>query len=265
MRRLIPLVLISLFFNCEEVVQVNLDTSEPRLVVDAALNFKAGELHEQIIRLSLTTAFYEENIIAVSQATVRIINVDNGQEYLFLEAENVTGTYVLNFLAEFETNYILQILYQGDLYESSIEQLQHAVPIDMLVQGDNVLFSGDETEVVIHYTDNPSRNDFYLFEFGPQLYFASKDEFYQGNPFSFSYFYENIGPGDEVTVNIMGIDQRHFDFMSVIIEQTDNNGNPFSTTPSTIYGNLHNTTSSEKIPYGYFRLSEIYTKSITIE
>ena len=254
-----------LFMSCEEVVQIDLTTSEPRLVVDAALNFKAGESNEQKIHLGLTSGFYEENNPVVSDATVRIINMDNGQEYLFFEEEDALGTYTQDFVAEFETNYILQIYFQGDLYESSLEQLHPTVPIDLLEQGDNVLFGGDETEVIIHYTDDPSRDDFYLFEFGYQLYFASKDEFYQGNPFSFSYFYENINPGDLVTVNIMGIDQRHFDFMSVVIEQTDNNGNPFSTTPSTVYGNLYNTTTPEKAPYGYFRLSELFSKSITVD
>ena len=46
--------------------------------------------------------------------------------------------------------------------------------------------------------------------------------------------------GDEAVVKIMGIDERHFNFMTILIDQTEDGGNPFSTTPCTVRGNLSN-------------------------
>ena len=88
-------------------------------------------------------------------------------------------------------------MYANETYESSVEQLMHAVPIDNLEQGDGTLFEGDEIEVIVSYTDSAERDDFYLLDFGLQRYLATKDEFYQGNLFTFSFFYEDLKAGDE--------------------------------------------------------------------
>ena len=173
--------------------------------------------------------------------------------------------YSLDFTPSFDTDYKLKVVYANETYESSEEQLMHAVPIDNLEQGDGTLFSGDEKEVIISYTDSAERNDFYLFDFGYQLYLATKDEFYQGNLFTFSYFYDDLLAGDEAVIKIMGIDERHFNFMTILIDQTEDGGNPFSTTPSTVRGNLSNMTNPDHFPMGYFRLSETYSASLILE
>jgi len=53
--------------------------------------------------------------------------------------------------------------------------------------------------------------------------------------------------------------------MTILIDQTEEGGNPFSTTPSTVRGNLYNLTNPEHYPMGYFRLSETYSKSLVLE
>ena len=63
----------------------------------------------------------------------------------------------------------------------------------------------------------------------------------------------------------MGIDERYFNFMTFLITQTEEGGNPFETTPTTIRGNITNLTNPEHYPMGYFRLSEGYSKSLTLE
>ena len=39
------------------------------------------------------------------------------------------------------------------------------VPIDTLMQGDDNLFSDDETEVIVNINDDPERDNFYIFDF----------------------------------------------------------------------------------------------------
>ena len=173
--------------------------------------------------------------------------------------------YTMLFTPSFDTNYKIRILYEGEIYESTIEQLMHSSPIDNIEQGYNTLFGGDEKEVIISFTDNEEQDNFYLFDLGDNLYLATKDEFYQGNVFTFSYFYDELVAGDEVNIEIMGIDERYFNFMTFLITQTEEGGNPFETTPTTIRGNITNLTNPEHYPMGYFRLSEGYSKSLTLE
>ena len=53
--------------------------------------------------------------------------------------------------------------------------------------------------------------------------------------------------------------------MSAIIEQTEEGGDPFKTTPTTVRGNIYNSTRAEHYPMGYFSMAESYTASLLFE
>ena len=55
------ILLLCLLTSCEEVIEVDLEESEPRLVVEASIIwFKGTEGTDQVIKLTETTPFYEE-------------------------------------------------------------------------------------------------------------------------------------------------------------------------------------------------------------
>ena len=249
---------------CEEVIQLNLPTETPRLAIDASLLMSPNQTFTQVVKLSLSANFYQEENPVVSNASVQLVDLTNNQILNFVYDATLEN-FKMDFTPSFNTDYKLRVVYENETYESSIEQLMHAVPIENLEQGANTLFSGDEKEVIISYTDSAERDDFYLFDFGYQLYLATKDEFYQGNLFTFSYFYDDLLAGDQAVIKIMGIDERHFNFMTILIDQTEDGGNPFNTTPSTVRGNLSNLTNPDHYPLGYFRLSETYSSSLVLE
>ena len=249
---------------CEEVVQLDLPTETPRLAIDASLLMTPNETLTQVVKLSLSGSFYQEENPVVSNASVQLMDLTNNQTLNFVYDATLED-YRMDFTPSFDTDYKLRVVYENETYESSIEQLMHAVPIENLEQGDNTLFEGNEKEVLISYTDSAERDDFYLFDFGNQKYLATKDEFYQGNLFTFSHFYEDLEAGDVALIKIMGIDERHFNFMTILIDQTEDGGNPFSTTPSTVRVNLSNLSNPEHFPMGYFRLSETYSASLILE
>ena len=265
MKQLIMVIILGFLSSaCEEVIQLDLPTETPRLAIDASLQMTPNESLPQVVKLSLSGSFYQEQNPVVSDAIVQLIDLTNNQTLDFVY-DAALENFKADFTPSFDTNYKLRVVYDNETYESTIEQLMHSVPIDNLEQGNNTLFEGDEKEVIISYTDNAERDDFYLFDFGYQLYLATKDEFYQGNLFTFSYFYDDLQAGDEAVIKIMGIDERHFNFMTILIEQTEDGGNPFSTVPSTVRGNLSNLTNPEHYPMGYFRLSETYSSSLILE
>src|SRR6187402_2546578 len=90
-------IIIALFFfaSCEDVVNVDLNTAPPRLVVDASINWQKGtDGAVQKIILSTTTDYYSNVIPKVSGATVSIKNSEN-TTFVFTEIPN-TGEYQCN-------------------------------------------------------------------------------------------------------------------------------------------------------------------------
>jgi hypothetical protein len=94
---------------------------------------------------------------------------------------------------------------------------------------------------------------------------ATKDEFYLGNAFTFSYFYEDLEPGDTAYITLYGADESYFNFMNAVIEQTEEGGDPFKTTPTSVRGNVYNSSEASHYPMGYFSISETYESSLVIE
>ena len=251
--------------SCEDVIVLNLNTAEERLSIDARIKMNPENTDLQVIVLSLTGGFYDESVQWVTDAEVEILDVDNNITYLFLHDAVNPGHYILDFTPNFDVNYKLEILYNGETYKSSLQQLIPATPINNLLQGDETLFEGDEIEVIVTFTDDGSQEDFYVLDFGYNNFLATKDEFYQGNAFTFSYFYEDLEPGDTAFVTIYGADEAYFNFMSAVIEQTEEGGDPFKTTPTSVRGNIYNTSEPNHYPMGYFSISETFNASLLIE
>ena len=53
--------------------------------------------------------------------------------------------------------------------------------------------------------------------------------------------------------------------MSAVIEQTEEGGDPFKTTPTSVRGNIYNTSEANHYPMGYFSISETFNASLLIE
>ena len=75
----LALILITISFSsCEDVVDVDLNTAKPRLVIDASIKWQKGTSgNEQKIKLSTTTDYFSNVIPVVSGATVFITNSSN--------------------------------------------------------------------------------------------------------------------------------------------------------------------------------------------
>lgn len=263
------LTLALLFISCEEVVDIDLPEGEPRLVIDAAFLKYFNETPvttEGGIRLSLSAPFYNEDIPSVDDATVFITNLQDNTTIDFGESSE-PGFYVPRFTfeqPELNIDYELTVIYNNETYKAT-SQLFPSVPIDNIVQGDRTLFGGDETEIIITFTDDPAVDNFYLFDFDFNLYSAAEDRFISGNG-NFSYFYEDMEIGQEITIKVLGIDKQYFEYSSQIIEQSgQDGGGPFEVPPTIARGNIINTTNPDNFAFGYFNLSEADRFSITIE
>lgn len=259
-------ILMFSIFSCEEVIEVDLQESEPRLVVESSIIWEKGTLgNNQFISLSKTTSFYDTEITPAQGA---IINIKTANEETFDFIEISPGIYRNEtFKPELNKTYTLFINYENEIYTAS-EKMIPVVDLESVEQGIRSGISEDEIELKAYYTDPVETKNYYLFKFkfdqeSLQIY---DDEFTNGNR-TFAYFSdEDLQTGDQVNFTIQGISKRFYEFLFILSAQAgENNGGPFQTQPTTVRGNIVNNSNNENFAFGYFRLSQSNTLTYQIE
>jgi hypothetical protein len=263
-------IVILVFTSCEETIDLELPTSEPKLVIDASINWLKGTPgNEQEIKLSLSAPYFDTEIPAASGAQVLI--TDSNNNIFEFNEDGGTGIYSNNnFVPSIEESYNLTIDYQGETY-SATETFKSVSDLEYIEQNDNGGFSGNETEIKAFYTDPENEENYYLFEFRTDLavipsFEVYKDEFVNGNQIFGFYSDEDLKPGDSVSIRNYGVSRRFYEFMFILLQQnSEEGGGPFETQPATVRGNCINQTNPENYPLGYFRLSEVDEIIYTIQ
>jgi len=252
--------------SCEDVIDVDLNDSQPRLVIDASFD-KEEDSNQVMARVRLTTTkpFFSEQSSVVEDATVRVIT----EEGFVINLEYFReGLYTAPFPVETNKDYILEIIYKDETYTAT-EQLELVPSLEFVEQNDEGGFTGDEIELKAFFTDPANENNFYFFEgFSDRgaVYDTFFDEFFNGNSIFGFYTAEDLEAGDDVRFRLYGVDEQFYNFMFTLLQQsTDQSGGPFETQPATVRGNVVNITNPENFPLGYFRISEVSKLSYTVQ
>lgn len=265
------LFLLLTFSSCEKVIDVDLNTGEPRLVIEASINWYAETAgNEQKIKLSTTTDYFSENIPRVSNAVVFITNSSN-QVFDFTEDPNELGTYkCTNFIPAVNETYTLTVIHDGETYTAT-EKLLNTPVITEVEQINDGGVLGNETEVKFYFNDLVNETNFYFLRIDDPYkvipeYGVIEDRFFQNNQMFGLYFSEDLKPGDTLKLTLNGITQDYFNYMDVLLEQTGSNSmGPFSTPTATVRGNIINQTNFDRYALGYFRLSKTEVSEYVIQ
>ena len=269
--KLILLIIITISFSsCEDVVDVAVNSSQPKLVIDASIQWQKGTIgNQQMIKLSKTSDYFNSEIPTVSNATVYITN-STGSIFNFNEI-TPNGQYICtDFIPAINESYTLTVISEGTTYTST-EKLLATPTIDSIEQKSVSGFAGDEIQIKFFYQDNGSENNYYLIKFkNNQIPFpefsAVRDEFFQGNQMFGFYSNSDLKKDDVLDMTLQGINERYQNYMNKLIAISGSNGgNPFATPPATLKGNIVNQTNSKNYPLGYFNLSEIDTRTYTVQ
>ncbi|REH01962.1 DUF4249 family protein [Flavobacterium aquicola] len=271
----ILLLIVSLgITSCEEVVDVDLDTAPPKLVIDASIKWEKGTTGEvQKIVLTTTTDFYSNTIPVATGATIVVTNTTPSTPIPFQFIENgQTGEYVCsNFIPIINNQYSLTITYKGQTYSSSSKLM----PTPVIASTEQSVKPGidgkDSYEIKFYWQDNGAEDNFYLVgaknanivypEYG-----VLSDEFFQGNSMFALYRDDELEKGDVIQFSIQGITEQYSNYMNKLLNIAGSDGgNPFATPPATLRGNIFNQTNSDNYPLGFFHLSEIDSDSYTIQ
>ena len=300
MKKYIYLILsIVPLFSCEDVIDVELQSAETRLVVNGLLRVDFSQEFVPVeIRVSETTSFFENNVPTTldNNAVIFYGQPDpNAPEILenlatssLTEMESGSGIYVPDPTFDADqrirtqsilpnTVFILIFEHKGRRYVARTP-FSSTVPIENLEQGDETLFDEDDIEIKITFTDTPDVENYYVFDFGESEFLALDDQFIDGQEFEFSYFPErDLEAGNELEVSILGADQEFFNYMDLLVEQTENDGGVFDTPAVTVRGNIFDVTGLDNelifdnvnrpndFPLGYFAVVQEYKESLVIE
>ena len=257
------LSILLIFTNCQDPIDIDLNEAEPRLVIEASIDwFKNTPGNEQNIKLSLSAPFFDEGVPPASGAQVSISD-SNGAFYNFVEDPENEGMYLNNtFNPIINENYTLTIDYNGENYTAT-ETLKSVAPIDYVEQINDGGFTGEDIELKAFYTDPANVENYYFFEFKSDIRVVPilevyEDRFTDGNQIFGFFTEEDLEPGDEVLIRNYGISEQFYEFMFILLQQgSEESGGPFETQPATVRGNCINSTNPENFPFGYFRLSEV--------
>ncbi|MFL0354466.1 DUF4249 domain-containing protein [Xanthomarina sp. GH4-25] len=255
--------------SCEDVIEVDVPTSQPKLVIDASINwYKGTSGNEQFIKLSLTAPYFDEEIPPANNAQVFITD-ENNNIFNFIEGGE-SGIYLNStFNPVINAEYQLTIIYKGETYTGT-ETLLAVPEFEYIEQDLEGGITGEDTEIKAYFIDPIDQENYYFFEYTPSIPVVKtldtfKDEFVNGNLIFGYYVQEDLNPNDSVIIRNYGVSKRFYEFMYILLQQTgDNAGGPFGTQPATVRGNCVNTSNSNNYPLGYFRLSEVSEVTYTI-
>jgi len=265
---LILITSLILFISCEDVVDIDLPTAPERLVIDASIerqfSTEEGIFDRDVatVNLSLTTPFFKEERNFVNDAEVSLTNMKDNISYN-LENIGSLGNYSIldsGFKLEENIDYKLTINYKDEVYES-VERMTISTPFKLIKQISNEDgFDEDGVAAEIAFNDIKDSDSFYFLDLGDTNFVALDDEFFtDGEEIKFTYFFD-----ENVTLKhlfkIYGSTKRFNTFIDAIgvLSGGDSNG-PFGTVPFKAKGNIVNKTNKENFPFGYFRVSEVYT------
>lgn len=255
---LFSIIFIMFFSACEDVVNLDLEAGNTKMVIDAEIIWVKGTVgNEQVIKISKTAPYYNNNTPKVSGAHVRIEN-SNGDSYTFSETE--PGLYVCtNFVPVLNMEYVLFVEAEGQSF-TAVEKLTSVAPIDKVEQRIITDFDGkDAIELTFYYQDPTDEVNYYLTDYKSGFllypeYELTDDELFNGNQVSTQFYDQDMKTGSTVEIIHRGVSKNFYNYMNLILEIYG--GNPFSVPPGTIRGNIVNTSDSNNFAFGYFRLCE---------
>ena len=260
--KILPVLLLLMFVNCEKVVEIDVASIPPKLIIDASFEVYFDETPvtaKTNVKLTLSADYFDTAIPAVLGAKVFVTNLNDINIINFLDTDE-DGVYEpqSTFIPEDDIEYELTVIYDNETYKGKATKVKSAKFINVM-QGDKTLFTGKETEVIIEFSDDINAENFYLVHYTDNRYDALEDRFFNGTQYNKSEFFDedDLDLPETINISMSGVTKEYFTYFRILINQSgENSGGPFQSVPSSLLGNMINTTNDSNFPLGYFHISE---------
>lgn len=241
MRNYISLIVVILLFtSCEKVLDLKLDNTEPRVVIES---FFTDQNRQHPVSISYTTDFdAETKKIPATGATV-VVREENGPVITF--SESSPGNYLsARYRGRPGRKYTITVTLNGQTYTAT-SIMPSPVPIKSLGLAELSFFGNTRKVVQLNYSDPAGIANFYYtraFVNGLKRdqFFVDSDRFTDGREVknSISLDEPDLVPKDEVKIQFFTIDQNVYRFLFSITQITGNGGPP--TVPANPTSNFNN-------------------------
>ncbi|WP_218598604.1 DUF4249 family protein [Polaribacter sp. NJDZ03] len=266
--KIIIVLCIILFASCEKVVDIDVPSIEPKLIIDASFEVLFSEspvVANTNVKLSLSADYFDDEIPTVTNAIVTLTNLSTNTIIPFVDT-NANGSFspINSFIPEDDTEYELTVIYNNETYKGKATKIKSTV-IDNITQGDETFFSEDQIELKILFSDNENEENYYIFKVNKNNFVNIDDTYFNGSNYNFSYFYEDekMELPKEIDIKLYGVSKDYYTYFAILSSQSgESGGGPFQSIPSSLLGNIVNTTNEDNFPLGYFHIAETDTYTI---
>jgi len=263
----LPLCFVLIFASCTKVIDINLNASSPKLIIEGSINDQANSC---MVSLSKSVNYNESNTFpTVSDAIITISdNLGNATTL----TETSPGVYTdIAFQGVASRVYTLTVNSEGITY-TGISEMPAAVSIDSIAE-DSVSggFFGQGNNktrkfVEVSYFDPPGVVNFYRFvevinHKTTNNIMVSSDELRDGN-----YITRRIGQrdstlvkGDTVTIRLQSIDKPVYNYFDQLDQTLSTGFGGLTATPANPVSNIDNGA------LGYFNAYSVREKKIVIK
>ncbi len=272
----LPFLFVFVLCSCEKIIDVNVPSVEPKLVIDATFEVFFNEnpvTADTEVKLTLTSDFFDENIRGVTDATVSLKDLSDNSVINYINTDD-DGNYLpdTTFIPQDGIVYELIINYNNETYTSRATKTK-STPITNIEQTSRPFFVSEVLELKVSFFDIPNENEmdgnFYLFDFSDDRFSLVEDRLFEdGKELTISEFYDDEDQELPRTIDIKlsGINKKYFNYFNILTNQAGaGGGGPFETIPATLLGNITNSSNDANYPLGYFHISETDLISVTLE
>ena len=259
-----------LFTACEKVIELDLDTQEKELVIDAHIDWEKGATgQEQTILLIYTQPYYSQE--APESASGATVLVADNQGNIFPFVEHIAGTYKnVNFTPALGRRYALIVQYQGKEYVASdilkeVPQLTE----DNITQSNDGGFTRDQIMLTLRFDANAGETNNFVLRIkassdGVTRLYGFNDRYFPDGHFTTQILSlsskeeEKFKPGDTVEITLFRVSETYMNYIRVLSNNASNNAGLFSI-PNRVRGNIVNRANPQENPLGAFRVAQ-YSK-----
>jgi hypothetical protein len=258
--RYICLLLFSLLFlsSCEDVIQLDLASTESRIVIEASLN---ASLQTATVRISKTNDFYDNTEPEQVSGAIVTLQGRTGNAYTF--SETLPGNYLVeNVAISLAETFNLSVEVEGTLYEASAI-VPSQVLLSEVAQSEFPIAFGDEGPILLSATwnDPAETENFYRIRtyvddvFQSDIYTLLTDQFGGEGGEITTAIQSGFDENTEVIVELLSTDEAYYNYFFQISSLSGQGGS--STTPYNPAGNFNNEA------LGYFGI--FYSSTLSVE
>ncbi|MEM9849464.1 MAG: DUF4249 domain-containing protein [Bacteroidota bacterium] len=223
MRNLSYIILIFLVLTaCEKVIDVDLEESDPQIVIEA--NLQAGE-HDFVVNISETADYFDNQLpTSIEAAAVRLVAEDGT---ITMIPWSSSGQYRTTMTAMPKQTYRLEVQIGEALYQASSFLPERVALLNLETEFQEARGPLDEGYLVFsRFQDDGAVDNYYRFlhsvdgvlqNDGDDLQ-VSDDNFFNGGTARLPLFQKIFNPGEEIELILQHFDAASFDYFNSLAD-----------------------------------------------